>query len=725
MKVKLLLLLLFFNHFLQSLIGKKNNTINNGLPEKIVVDTLYGHKVEDSYRYIENISDTTAINWYKKQKKITLNTISKITNRDAILNLQNELGDKNKVRIYDLQITNNDYYFYLKKQGKIKCLYYKEQFKGEEQLLFNPEEFKPEYSINYINPSWDGSKIAIGLTKNDLEIGITIVINVSRKTLYPEIITNSWPSGLGGVNWLPDNYHFTYTSVPFTDKNSKDYLLSTKTLLHKLNSSIEKDIVLFSKNNNKDISIKAEDFPLIDIKKENSKYLFGRIAGASYYSDYYYSPIEDVEKSSIKWKHLFKKEDLIRQFYIKENDIIFLTAKNAEHFKICKTSLLNPDFDNPDILVPEDSKVIITDFTITENGIFFVKTKNGVEAKLYQLDSNQNIKNISIPSKSGYINVFSKGDAYSDLWIETRGWASEKMLYKYDDINKLFVNHQLFEKVGYKALLANTVVEEIEVMSHDGEKIPLSIIYKEGMKLDGNNPLLMRGYGALGYTLKASANSYLLHWINNGGVYAVAHVRGGGEKGNAWYKGGYKATKPNTWKDFIACTEYLIENKYTSNKRTAVYSASGGGIMVGRAITERPDLFAVAMVRVGIFNTLRSEFAPNGKNLTKEFGTVKDSIEYGYLAEMDAYHKIKKGVKYPAVFLTGGINDSRVAVWQPAKFAAKLQRSTSSKKPVLLSVNFDGGHGFDASSETANEELANLLSFALWQTGHPDYQLKE
>jgi len=216
----------------------------------------------------------------------------------------------------------------------------------------------------------------------------------------------------------------------------------------------------------------------------------------------------------------------------------------------------------------------------------------------------------------------------------------------------------------------------------------------------------------------------LLHWVNNGGVFAVAHVRGGGEKGEQWYKGGYKQTKPNTWKDFIACTEYLIDNKYSSPENIATYSSSGGGVLIGNAIVERPDLYKVAIVRVGLFNMLRSEYGPNGKNLTREFGTVSNPDEFQYLLEMDAYNKVQKGVKYPAVFLTAGLNDSRVPAWHAGKFAAKLQESTASDNPILLFVDEKGGHGLTGSKDKKNEELANILSFAFWQTGHPDYQIE-
>ncbi|QVY64616.1 prolyl oligopeptidase family serine peptidase [Polaribacter sp. Q13] len=689
-------------------------------------DTIFGERVVDPYKYIENLEDTVALNWYKKQTVFSNQIISKITNRDEIIELQNKLQIGSSTNISNLEITSNDKYFYLKSNAvnSNKRLFYRNGFNNKEILLFDPKQIDNTNIINYIKPSWDGSKIVIGITKNDIEIGDLVVLNVVNKKVIESKIKNCWPSALGGIRWLPNNSGFTYEFIPEIDKKSKKYLHNIETMLHVLVGNSFKDKILLSKSNNPELGMEEQDFPEVNFKSNISKYMFASVSGASYYADYYYSNLNSILKSKIEWKKLYNKEDLVKRFYIDGNDIIFLTAKNAKNFKICKTSLLNPNFTEAELLVKEDTTAVITDFTLTKNGIFFVKTKNGVNAKLYQLNSKKEISKIKTPKKAGYINVSSKGSSYDNLWIEVRGWASQKEQYQFDYIKNKFVNHKLYSNAFYKGLLSDLIIEEVEVLSHDNVKVPLSIIYKKGTKLDGNNSVLLRGYGAFGVSMKPAVSNYLVHWINNGGIYAVSHVRGGGEKGNAWYKAGYKKTKPNSWKDFIASAEYLIDNKYTSAKKIVANSASGGGILVGNAIAERPDLFGVAVVTVGIFNTIRSEFAPNGKNLSREFGTVSDSLEFKYLLKMDAYNKIKKGINYPAVYLTAGLNDSRVAVWQPAKFAAKLQESTASNKPILLSVNFNGGHGFDATKETRNEELANILSFAFWQTGHPDFKLK-
>jgi prolyl oligopeptidase len=252
--------------------------------------------------------------------------------------------------------------------------------------------------------------------------------------------------------------------------------------------------------------------------------------------------------------------------------------------------------------------------------------------------------------------------------------------------------------------------------------VPLSIIHKEGLVFDGSSPLILSGYGAYGSIRHAGYNPLNLAWLERGGVLAVAHVRGGGEKGKQWHRDGQKATKPNTWKDFIACAEYLIAEKYTSSARLAIQGGSAGGILVGRSITERPDLFRAAIIMVGVCDALRMELTENGPPNIEEFGSVATPEGFQALLAMSSVHQVRDGVKYPAVLLTHGLNDRRVDAWMSGKMAARLQAATASKNPVLLLLDTDAGHGIGSTRTQLQELLANRLSFILWQTGAEEFQ---
>jgi prolyl oligopeptidase len=254
--------------------------------------------------------------------------------------------------------------------------------------------------------------------------------------------------------------------------------------------------------------------------------------------------------------------------------------------------------------------------------------------------------------------------------------------------------------------------------------IPLSIIYQKGMKKDGSNVCLMDSYGAYGISMSPGFDVRLNSLAVKGVIIAIPHVRGGSEKGQDWYKAGYKTTKPNTWKDFISCAEYLIASGYTSANRLAGTGTSAGGILISRAITERPDLFAAAICNVGCANTMRGEFSSNGPVNIPEFGTVTIEEECKALYEMDGMHHVTAGVKYPAVISVAGWNDPRVVAWQPGKFAAAMQNATASNRPVLLKVNYDNGH-FTEDKEVTFANFADQYAFVLWQCGHPDFQMKQ
>ena len=255
-----------------------------------------------------------------------------------------------------------------------------------------------------------------------------------------------------------------------------------------------------AKKNNPELNMDPEDFPEIFIKNQYDKYVFSDVAGPGPYYDYYYTLAKNINNAKIYWKPLFKKEDKMKAFEIEGDDIIFLTAKGASNYKICKTSLINPNVDHPEVLVDEDSTATITDFVKTKKGLFFVKTKNGVDAKLYCLEAGK-FREVPIPNSAGYIDVISKSPEYNDLWIETRGWTNKKKRYKYSWIKNKFITQELNKTTTYSNF-ENVIIKEIEIPSHDGTLVPLSLIYNKDLKLNGTNRVLLHGYGVYGLSRK-------------------------------------------------------------------------------------------------------------------------------------------------------------------------------------------------------------------------------
>ena len=302
-------------------------------------------------------------------------------------------------------------------------------------------------------------------------------------------------------------------------------------------------------------------------------------------------------------------------------------------------------------------------------------------------------------------------------------WAKPNTEFDFNAGSDVFKPNAFNKQPVFPAEYKNLEVKEVEVKGHDGVMIPLSIIYKKGTKLDGNNVCLMDSYGAYGISMTPYFDYTETGLATKGVVIAYPHVRGGSEKGETWYKAGYKTTKPNTWKDFNSCAEYLIAKGYTNPAKLAGTGTSAGGILISRAITERPDLYAAAICNVGCANAMRLEFSANGPVNIPEFGTVKDSTECRALYEMDGMQHVVAGTKYPAVICVTGWNDPRVVPWEPGKFAAALQNASTSGKPVMLKVNYDDGH-FTEDKSVTFANFADQFAFVLWQCGHPDFQLK-
>ena len=362
--------------------------------------------------------------------------------------------------------------------------------------------------------------------------------------------------------------------------------------------------------------------------------------------------------------------------------------------------------------------MVLGDFNICKDFILLTYSE-GVNCRLYKYDFKTKVTTeVKLPY-AGNLDAWCTDRKSNTCYVKLRSWHKTATEYKLNALTNAFELSEFTAPSNYGNLFNDLEVEEIEVKGHDGVMIPLSIIYKKGMKKDGSNFCLIDSYGSYGYSMLPYFDMQHNSLVTKGLIVAIPHVRGGGEKGEDWRIGGFKTTKPNTWKDFNSCTEYLITKGYTSAKKIIATSGSAGGIMISRAITERPDLYGAAICISGVVNTLRLEQMPNGLNCSFEFGKTKDSIECKGLSEMDGVSHVMKNKDYPALVCITGIKDPRVSPWQSAKLVAAFQQRNPKGKPALLMVNYENGH-FNSA-----EDFANQITFALWQCGHPDFQLKK
>lgn len=683
-----------------------------------VTDNYFGNTITDNYRWLEDLTKPEVQTWFKSQADFSENIISKIKGRDSLFNRMKQIqkmgGDQFGTV---LQRGNTFYYVKTKKDERLSKLYCRTAPNGEERLLFDPEIFKPGTQIIDFIPDHDGKLIAISLSQGGAEVCEIRILSTEDKKLLPDALGPVWSEF--PFQFSADNRELFYSKMSSADKLSNDLLKNMEARLHRIGTDVSTDKIIASRKNNPELNILEEQFPMVSFDI-NSNYLFLDIGSVKPECLTYYAPASALRDKQISWKPLIKFSDEITSYFSFGDQLFFLTHKNASNFKIGVTDLSNPDFESAKIVVKETDKVLRR-VQKTKNYLIY-SISDGINQDKYKLDIKTLVSS-KLPLPAG-MNGSSALDAEDNdrLLAYNDSWLNASTTFEYDASTNTLSKSKWFDMSGnYPDFSEQFAVREIEIKSYDGTMVPLSIIYPKNIKMDGNTPCYLSGYGAYGSSILPYFIDYYAAFLEQGGIIAYAHVRGGAEKGEAWYRAGMKETKPNTWKDFIACAEYLVNEKYTSSQKLIGNGMSMGGILIGRAITERPDLFAVAISEVGETNILRSETTPNGLNQIPEVGSINNAKEVKSLIEMDAQSKVKKGVKYPAVFVRCGMNDPRVVPWMPGKFAAVLQNSSSSGKPVLLYTNYNNGH-FTSDLDITYREQADMFAFALWQIGHPGFQ---
>lgn len=685
-----------------------------------VNDSYFGISIIDDYRHLENLKDTSTINWFKLQDDYTEKQLGNLSNKKALADQMKSYYDDENVTISKVKYVDNGFGFFLKRNPKVidEKLFYKKNSDSEAIELFDPSTFQSElnhqYTINYIQPSWNGKYVLISLSYDGIKGSNLIVIDVLNKRVLPEIITNAEPDSYLGVSWLPDSSGFMYLYIPVLNPEDKNYMLNSSTVLHKLGDNANKRHIVFSSSMVSDLS--KESLPIAKILSKNDQYIIGYKASVENYWLAYYANLDDLKTGQLNWQPFYTLDEKIYADYgfFLNNEFVFISGKNADNRTISSFDLESKPPFIAKILVPEKKDEVLTTLTVSNNSLYYTSSKFGVEAFLYEYKEHQETK-IELPIPSGEISLYSSSNESSILQVGIDGWTTDYTRYLFK--KNTFISDPLSTEKSYPEF-DGLLVSEVVVISHDGVEVPLSIVHKKGMDYNSSNPTLLYPYGAYGELMTPFFSPIFLTWVKNGGVLAVPHIRGGGEKGDSWHEQGMKSKKYNSWKDLIACTEYLIKNKITSNEKTVLYSSSAGGISIGMAMVERPDLYRVFIADVPMLNPLRSEERSNDATNYLEYGTVKDSLECIALIKMDPYVNLKANVKYPASLIISGFNDSRIDPWIPGKFVAKLQNYSTSDAPILLDVNYDSGHEGGDTIEELIEEYSRIFAFAFWQTNH-------
>jgi prolyl oligopeptidase len=383
---------------------------------------------------------------------------------------------------------------------------------------------------------------------------------------------------------------------------------------------------------------------------------------------------------------------------------------------VLETDARTPDVAHARVVVPTGARVIEQAMAAAD-ALYVVDLDAGI-GRIRRVDyADAKVADVALPL-AGTVSTLAADASMPGLIFSEQGWVTAPQFFSTVDAKVT----ALPLVPAWREDLGAYTSEEVMATAADGTRIPLSIVYRKGLKRDASHPVWLTGYGAYGLSLKPALAARFLTLLDDGGVYAVAHVRGGGEFGEDWHQAGRLGTKTNTHRDLIACAQYLVGQRWTKPSLMAIEGRSAGGITVGMALTERPDLFRVVFSGVGDSNALRAEQETDGAANSLEYGTTSDAAGFKALYAVDATQHVRQGVRYPAVLLTTGMNDPRVAPWQPGKMAAHLQAANPHGRPVLLLVDFDAGHGMGSTKAQRDQELADQMAFFYWQIGRKGYQ---
>lgn len=700
-------------------------------PVKTVVDNHYGTSIADPYRYMEQFKDADVQAWVRGQADYADKVLHSLPGRETLLKRIDELDAGAPYSLTNVTRRPNGDLFYFKQLANenVAKLYHRDAKTAAERLLIDPEAFpkkdpQDHFTLGFYRVSPTGSHVLYGFAASGSEQTILKVFDLAANKDLPDTI-DRMESEYALPSWLPDGKSFTYSrrrKIPADAPPTEGYKF-TQAFVHTIGNDPDQATAVFGSTAPDSPTFGEMDFPAVIVTR-GSDWVVGQIKhGDETDITLYSAPRSVLVSSGLKWTKVCDRTNQVTDYAVHGNDIYLLTAQDAPRFKVVRSSLAKPDFASATVVIPPSDHVI--DSVTTAQDALYAGSLQGVPHKIVRVgyDTDAKTESIELPADepSGFVEAASL--EVPGILVRTRSWIREGKLYRFDPQQKSLTDTGLLPRGKFDSPEGLTATEAM-VTSHDGVQVPLSIIHRKDIQLNGSNLTSLTGYGAYGFTFPMVFDPTNLAWLERGGVLAIAHVRGGGALGKQWHHGGRKATKPNTWKDFIACAEYLVKKGYTSTLKLAGRGGSAGGILIGRAITERPDLFAAAQIAVGCTDMLRFETTMNGPPNVPEFGTISKEDEFRGLLAMSTLHQIRDGVKYPAVLLTHGINDPRVEPWQSAKATARLQAATSSGRPILFRVDYHSGHGIGSTRTQKHEEKADVWSFFLWQFGDPQFQPK-
>jgi len=666
-----------------------------------VVDTYFGETVADPYRWLEDdMSDETA-QWVKTQNKLTFSYLEQVPYRDTLKQRLEKLMNYEKI---SAPFTEGDYTYFYKNDGlQNQYVLYRSKDGGEAEVFLDPNTFSEDgtTSMSGLSFSEDGTLLAYQISEGGSDWRKIIVIDTETKEQVEQALVDV---KFSGVSWLANDgfYYSSYDKPEGSELSAKTD--QHKVYYHKLGQDQGEDTLVFgdtAEQKHRYVGAKAT---------KDGRFLFISASVSTSGNKLF---IKDLTKPDSEFVTVVGNTDSDTSVIDNEGSKLFLvTNLNAPNKKVVTVDASNPQPENWQDFIPETENVL----NVTLGGnTFFANYMVDAISKVKQYNKQgELIREISLPGV-GTASGFGGKKEQTTLYYSFTNYKTPGTTYSFDVQSG---ESKVYRKSGIDFNSDNYTSEQVFYTSKDGTKVPMIITYKSDIKLDGSNPTILYGYGGFNISLTPRFSSTTAAWLEQGGVYAVANIRGGGEYGKEWHKAGTQLQKQNVFDDFIAAAEYLQDKKYTSKKRLALRGGSNGGLLVGAVMTQRPDLFQVALPAVGVLDMLRYHTFTAGAGWAYDYGTSDQSKEmFDYLKGYSPIHNVKAGVEYPATMITTGDHDDRVVPSHSFKFAAELQANQAGTNPTLIRIETNAGHGAGTPTSKIIDLYADMYGFTLYNMG--------
>lgn len=664
-----------------------------------VIDTIFGIPVPDPYRWLEDDNSDETAAWVKEQNKVTFDYLEKIPYREQIRESLTKMWNYEK---YGIPFKEGDYIYFTKNDGlQNQSVYYRQKAGGDPEIFLDPNTFSADgtVSLGELGFSSDGSMMAYSVSEGGSDWRKVITMDALSKKIIGDTLTNI---KFSGISWQ-GNDGFYYSSYDKPEGSQLSAMTDQhKLFYHKLGTMQSEDKVIFG----------------ADLKRryvggyltEDERYLVVSASISTTGNELY---IRDLTKISDTFRPIAGNFD--NDHYIIDNEdskLFIVTNLNAPNGKIVTVNAENPGVENWVDFIPETENVLEAS---TGSGYFFANYLVDAISRVKQFDINGNlVREIGLPG-IGSVQGFGGKKKDKEIYYSFANYITPGIIYKLDPHSG---DTQIYKKPSMLFNSGDYESEQVFYDSKDGTRIPMIITFKKTMMRNGKNPAMLYGYGGFNSSTTPGFSITAAEWLELGGIYAVANIRGGGEYGEKWHLAGTKLNKQNVFDDFIAAAEYLIENNYTSSQYLAIRGGSNGGLLVGAVMTQRPDLMKVAIPMVGVMDMLRYHKFTAGAGWAYDYGTADESKEmFNYLLKYSPVQNVKEGVVYPSTLITTSDHDDRVVPAHSFKFAAQMQAKQSGNNPVLIRIETKAGHGAGISVSKSIGLYTDIFSFTLWNMG--------